>query len=255
MKNHKEISEIVSGIMPENPDDCMCPVRSFKKYIQHLNPENEFLWQKPLENINRLNPEVWYSKQHLGKNTLGKFMTEASQKCELSKIYKNHSIRVTGITVLIRMKFSPSEIMSVSGHKSVQSLSNYQHTQPKQKVQMGQVLYQSMTRTENEIHIPNKRQLPQNNRPALENITNSTVMATSKKSFKPENALVSFHEEEDDIPDFDLVSILNDLESHDKEKEGNAVAVMTTRTNVLNNISKSMFSNCTIQNITFNIGK
>ena len=44
-KNHKDIEKIVSGIMPENKDDRLCPVRSFKKYIEHLNPDNPFLWQ------------------------------------------------------------------------------------------------------------------------------------------------------------------------------------------------------------------
>ena len=33
-KNHKEIENIVSGIMPENKTDDMCPVKSFRKYIE-----------------------------------------------------------------------------------------------------------------------------------------------------------------------------------------------------------------------------
>ena len=52
------------------------------------------------------------------------------------------------------MQFSASEIMSVSGHKSVQSLTNYQRTQAKQKVNMGKILYQSMTRKEEEMESP-----------------------------------------------------------------------------------------------------
>ena len=41
--------------------------------------------------------------------------------------------------------------MSVSGHKSVQSLVNYQKTHDIQKLQMEDVLFQSMTKNEQEI--------------------------------------------------------------------------------------------------------
>ena len=149
--------------------------------------------------------------------------------------------------------------MSVSGHKSVQSLSNYQCTQAKQKVQMGQVLYQAMTRSENKITVPNRRELPSTTRPALQSPTvchPAASMATPLQgNFNPENALVPFNEDQDEVSDFDLVSILNELENNPKETEANSVSVMTTQTNVLNNVPKSMFSNCTIHNITFNIGK
>ena len=52
-------------------------------------------------------------------------------KDELTKNYTNHSIQVTSIIVLTRMRFFSSEIISFSGHKSIQSLSNYRQTQPK----------------------------------------------------------------------------------------------------------------------------
>ena len=152
MKNHRDREQIISGIMPENRDDPLCPVSSFKKYVEHLNPRNEYLWQKPLENGHLKNNEnVWYSRQHLGCNTLSKFMSNVSEFCNLSRIYTNHSIRATGITVLTRLNYTTSQIMSVSGHKSVQSLAIYQKTAEKEKIDMGKVLYQSVTRPEEEI--------------------------------------------------------------------------------------------------------
>ena len=127
-KKHKGIEDPEAGLMLENKDDRMCPVRSFKMYLEHLHPENKFLWQKALDKPNRGNPNIWFSKQHIGKHTLSKFMSEVSKKCGLSKIYTNHSIHVTGVTILTRMKFTASEIMLVTGHKSVQSLARYQRT-------------------------------------------------------------------------------------------------------------------------------
>ena len=64
-------------------------------------------------------------------------MTEVSKNCNLSRMYTNHSIHVTGCMVLTRLRFSASEIMSVSGHRSVQSLATYQKTTSKEKLPDG----------------------------------------------------------------------------------------------------------------------
>ena len=98
-----------------------------------------------------MNDQVWYGKQKIGKNPLSKFMTDISEKCNLSQIYTNHCIRVTGISILTRIRFSASEIMSVSGHKSVQSLAIYQKTDNKKKREMGDVLAQAMSTPDDEI--------------------------------------------------------------------------------------------------------
>ena len=151
-KNHKEAENIVTGLMPENKDDRLCPVRSFRKYLEHLEPNNPYLWQTPLKNGKKKNNiDIWYGMQHMGKNTLSGFMKDVSKECQLSQIYTNHSIRVTGITVLTRQNFTNSEIMAVSGHKSVHSLVNYQKTRDTQKLEMGNVLLQSMTTNEENI--------------------------------------------------------------------------------------------------------
>ena len=120
-ENHKDAENIVTGVMPENPGDRLCPIKSYNKYIMHLNPENEFLWQVPMHNINMETDIIWFGKGHVGKNPLSKFMSTSSANCKLSRIYTNHCIQVTGATVLTRMKFSASEIMSLTGHKSVKS--------------------------------------------------------------------------------------------------------------------------------------
>ena len=118
-KNHQDLENIMSGIMPENPTDRLCPVKSFREYLSHLQPDNKYMWQKPLEKVNAENPQVWFSRKKIGKNPLASFMSDLSRECHLSQIYTNHSIKVTGCTILTRCKFSHSEIMAISGHKSV----------------------------------------------------------------------------------------------------------------------------------------
>ena len=67
-------------------------------------------------------------------------MPSLSEKCELSKRYTNHSIRATGTTILSHQRFNPDQIMSVSGHKSVSSLSLYQHVGSPEKISMGKAI-------------------------------------------------------------------------------------------------------------------
>ena len=42
-KNHKSIESLVTGYMPENPTDHLCPIKSWVKYTSHLHPENPYL--------------------------------------------------------------------------------------------------------------------------------------------------------------------------------------------------------------------
>ena len=116
--------------MPEIPESLYCPVKSFKLYCQHLHPENDYLWQTPNE---KSSSNVWYTVGHIGQHTLEKFMPDLSTKCGLSRKYRNHSIRVTGSTILNRGGFLMKQIMSITGHKSTNSLAVYQKVETKMK--------------------------------------------------------------------------------------------------------------------------
>ena len=67
---------------------------------------NKYMWQKPLEKHHPSWRDIWYLRQHIGKNSLSYFMTEVSKNCNLSQKYTNHIIRVTGCMVLTRCSFS-----------------------------------------------------------------------------------------------------------------------------------------------------
>ena len=264
-KNHRDHEQIITGFMPENRDDPLCPVASFKKYQDHLNPENPFLWQKALENgFLKNDKNIWYSQQHIGKNRLGKFMNEVSKKCNLSKIYTNHSIRATGITVLTRMNYTNSQIMSISGHKSIQSLAIYQKTAPKEKLEMGNILFQSVTKPEDEImrpvlpqlqNIQQLKALPpvptecaavplpiEDATTTMENKENTTEIVPYEPNFN-----------DDQVSDVDLLSAICGIEQNVNEN------TVTTTNSVMNNsFPKAMFTNCgnvTIGTINFNFNK
>ena len=258
-KNHRDMESIVSGIMPENKRDPLCPVQSFRKYISHLNPDNKFMWQYPLEKVDPQKLDIWFSKKKFGKNPLASFMSDVSQKCGLSQIYTNHSIRVIGCTVLTLCKFPNSAIMSVSGHKSVQSLAIYQKTKDKEKKQMGHALFQSMTRSEDQIDANRKKEISQPEKQALQ--APPTVMAAQSESAvtlyvppeRNENINVpaipfEANFDDDGVSDIDLLSALCGV------SETTSTTVSNT-SNMVNTAPRAMFVNCHIRAINITINK
>lgn len=147
-KNRRDTdNEIVTGFMPQilTPDGRshkMCPVRSFENYIGSLNPGNNRLWQRPKSSVP--NGNIWYENRPVGHGPIDNFMADLSGLCNLSKRYTNHCIRVTGVTTLRRGHFNEKQVMSVTGHRSIQSLAIYQRVQADEKLRMGMCLTYSL---------------------------------------------------------------------------------------------------------------
>ena len=209
------------------------------------------MWQKSLEKINAENPQVWFSRKKIGKNPLASFMSDLSRECHLSQIYTNHSIRVTGCTVLTRCKFSHSEIMAISGHKSVQSLAIYQKTKQKDKLRMGKALFQSMTRAEDEIDVNQKEIEAREIRalPPLQGLPINDASIQSEKASAPlmavdnkpnsSDAIVPFEPnfQNDDISDIDLLNAICGV-----SEEIKTTTSVTNTSNVVHAAPKAMFA-------------
>lgn len=110
-----------------------CPVASFEKYIEHSNPNNEFLFLRPKKKTDN---EIWYDNMVVGERMLGNKMKEISTEAELSHIYTNHSIRATSITLLDKAGFEARHIMTVSGHRNESSIRSYSKTDEVTKEKM-----------------------------------------------------------------------------------------------------------------------
>lgn len=102
----------------------MCPVTSFEKYVKKCNAKCDAFFQHTKPTFLDTDTERFDNKP-IGKNTFGNFIVNLSNYVELSEIYTNHSIRATTITVLNRYGFNDRDIISVSGHRSTNSLSSY----------------------------------------------------------------------------------------------------------------------------------
>ena len=281
-KNHREKdSELITGFMPQllNADGTphrLCPVQSYENYINALNEECNFLWQKVNINKFKKGQVPYFDNVQVGKNPHSTFMSDLSEKIGLDQRYTNHSIRVTGVTNLTCGHYTPHQIMSITGHKSIQSLSIYQRVKDDEKMMMGMSLMYSLLwpcdvqKVTNECNpvfeieenpdvnqqaipvlpppVQNKTEL--NKTVAVPNQTISNVTELSETAVVPyispqENAQQDNH-------NFDILELLSDGADADllitaTQIENQISAVSTTTTTSMSSIVKKSSLNRPIQ--------
>ena len=139
-KNHQSDDSVSQGgqmhAMPGNP---RCPVANLKKYIARLNPQCEWMWQRP-KNLVSDQDDTWYVNVPLGKSTLAVMTKKISEFAGCSQSYTNHSLRATSVTLLDHAGYTSRDIMSVSGHRSESSIKNYVRTSEEQKKKMSDTI-------------------------------------------------------------------------------------------------------------------
>jgi hypothetical protein len=101
-----------------------CPVESFKMYMRRLNSENHCFFQGVRKRVT-LDDEVWYTSRPMGKTMIGNFMKVISKRAGLTKMYTNHCVRATSVTLLSHAGVETREICKITGHKNDQSLKSY----------------------------------------------------------------------------------------------------------------------------------
>ena len=87
--------------------------------------------------------QIWYMRSPLGKNQLGKFLSDAVSAAGLKSSKRkvcNHSVRKTSIARLLHANFPENYVMQLSGHKNIQSLSAYKSASLGHQRQMSDAL-------------------------------------------------------------------------------------------------------------------
>ncbi len=100
------------------------PVAAFELLLLKSNPDNPFLFQKPAKNF-VFESQVWFTKELLGKNTLGDMMKKISQKAGLKKTYTNHCVRATTVTDLYQAGVDTQQICAITKHRNEGTLKHY----------------------------------------------------------------------------------------------------------------------------------
>lgn len=292
-KNHKENdNEIVTGFMPQllgpdgNPHK-MCPVRTFENYIGYLHPDLDLLWQHPKEKIptGNKNPYIWYDKRAVGHNPIDSFMSDLSNLCDLSQRYTNHCIRVTGATRL-GQRFTNKQVMSVTGHKSMESLAIYQRVAADEKLMMGMWLTYNLLHPDEAFALRAKNEPQQQEIPPLpalpssstSNLHNMQIVPVNQPPNPVPNQPMQIEvgmdatpqpstPKDPPSPDFDLQALLQEFNTDDQENQLVVAAqqvedqYMVQRTAMVTKIASPRrnqvpsFANCKIGTININIYK
>ena len=253
-KNNKEIDQdIITGFMPEMRGDKMCPVTSYLRYINALSPRSEKLWQILKFDHFPTDRSTTYYYGNMGHNKLDSFVSDVCKLVGTPK-YTNHCLRVTAVTNLSRENYSNKQIMSITGHKSSSSLEIYQKVNASEKLDMGQSLAGSLTKTPNQCKRKSTSTVSSNNQ------------ETNKENIELPKKIVSIPDETD--PDFnfnaeDILQIVEQCERSNQEytvsnvNSNNSNNNLTMTSNVIQERSPNVpsFSYCKIGNITFNIQK
>ena len=284
-KNHTETdSDIITGYMPEIPGSKMCPVMSYTTYLSALTPGNKYLWQPVKYNKFNYEQKIWYGPGRIGQNTLDSFMTKISDKVGMKdRGYTNHSLRVSGITNLSNNNFTNKQIMSISGHKSQDSLAIYQKVKTNEKLRMGLTLgYTLMNKPLQKAIAP--AQIPQLPAilPAPSTAVGNAILPQNIENIEPSRKKSKIvYEEENPIPsnavaimdnpsefeisDEELINMINDTASQNmeltqynelKSTKGNSETYMKQVVQKKTSPRPPLFQNCTFSgNVTFNINK
>ena len=91
----------------------MCPVKMLELHISKLNPDDNHLWQCPKSGKHTQFDFLWYDKQVLGSDTIGKFMKVLTDNAKLNDVYTDHCIRKTCIQTLDDNGFKARHIIAL----------------------------------------------------------------------------------------------------------------------------------------------
>ena len=240
-------------------DSDIDPVSTFDLYRSKLNPKVDYKWQRP--KINIINPELeWYDAAPMypiGRDPLNEHMKNLSIKAELSKIYTNHCIRATVITKLNEKGFEARDIMATTGHKSESSIRSYATKCPEKKRREVSDALASTIVGDTPTKITAKT--PTSTATIPTEATNTTDENDAPTEPPPEdNALVSFPDDPDAIPNDALIKFITQIEEETKKMgydtaSPSSLQVNNSVSNVSNVNKPSMFPDIFCPNSTVTI--
>ena len=120
-----------------------CPSKAYKVYAEKRPAEmktDDAPFYLAVNNVKSGSGKPWFKKAPVGVNKLNTLMKTMAQKAGLGPNFKNHSGRKTMIQTLVNNDVPPTDIMQLSGHKNVQSITSYSTVSQKQQLNMSHTL-------------------------------------------------------------------------------------------------------------------
>ena len=116
--------KFVNTLMSRIPVCALCVYKLYKSKCPQDWPTNAFY----LSPLAKPKEDVWYSKNPLGHNTLGKIPPDLMRQAGFEGYYTNHSLRVSLATRLHDAKVDEQLITSRTGHSSTDGVWAYRRT-------------------------------------------------------------------------------------------------------------------------------
>jgi hypothetical protein len=115
-----------------------------ERFLSKLNPKCEHFMQRPQrksKNFNLVtNPDCWYENDKVGENFVSKMLAQLSEAAEVPRM-TNGQVRPTSVCLMVRAGIEDREICTVTGHKSSDSLKNYNpHLTVSRKFEIAQII-------------------------------------------------------------------------------------------------------------------
>ncbi|XP_041352905.1 uncharacterized protein LOC121371234 [Gigantopelta aegis] len=125
-KNHR--GDLKDAVEPKkriySTNSVYCPVSSFKIYKSKMNQNNPSFYQQPKQSVSE-SDSVWYTSRPIGKNIIASFVKEICKAANIEKVYTNHCLRATAVTLLSHAGLENREICKITGHRTDESLKSY----------------------------------------------------------------------------------------------------------------------------------
>ena len=121
-----------------------CPVKAYKVYAEKRTAEMKTYDHAPfylaVNNVKSGSSKPWFKKALVGVNKLNTFVKTMIEKSGPKPNFKNHSGRKTMIQTLVNNDVPPTDVMQLSGHKNVQSITSYSTVSQKQQLNTSHTL-------------------------------------------------------------------------------------------------------------------
>ncbi|CAB5375165.1 unnamed protein product [Rhizophagus irregularis] len=142
----KQIVEFISTMKMKNggqahiisiPADNNGPCSDIQLYLSKRPPSGDENFYLQPNNTSWLETNIWYKKDHVGKNKLGNFMKKIGRETQIDipiELLSNHSGRKTATQILQDQEVPEQAIMQLTGHKSVQGVRAYKKVNENQQL-------------------------------------------------------------------------------------------------------------------------
>ena len=204
--NHEQEDGVMKATGRRN-----CPVASFKKYLQRLNPKQTALFQRAKAKSSLFGP--WYDNAPIGVKMLETMMKTISKVAKLNTLYTNHCIRATCVTLLDQAGHEARHIMSVSGHHSESSIRSYSRTSMEKRQEMSSLLSAKSSSCVDENVRPSSSDCSDESGKSKKRVHSRSSKMTHIESLAKRFDMESF------VPNFDLHSGVNISDSESDADE------------------------------------